>query len=520
MVSSSTRTHDLNLSLEAIQAKALAFAREIRTFDPDLQIIYAVHRQGQLQNTLRIMEDRFLEHPAGKIASSIAGRGFPEHEPSAFHGLCAKRTSPLMGLNATTAYLAIISINIDEFQDFSELLLELYRQTWLGLELTAFFRNHPNEKIPDRPLNLKRNLLGETRVNLRTDLFTVLMAQNEGYTGALADTIRKRALETISARYGIHPERYPFPLIAQTTAYAISDILPHLSTQKSRLHRCSELVSVLSGSVTDSELKLWNKFAGICQDMAWRGYPAATILGCAVHTSDDAFLRAVAHKVSEFADIVPQNLDQISTFFNGFIGIQNNYSIHVSLIEQIFETALDSSLEQGVPDPFFKIAKLQNDHLCQGRFIGWCASALQSAGRVYREANAVGIAASEAARIEFESQCYLLPLTKIHKFGEMIVKYLQNGETLTFENMIEIARDQGDVEQIAQSFEYIIHQDRISGIVAIPHSAEKDILLEGIDPEKLQQKISQFTQFSTNSAHKSKLENDKKNSTELALEDE
>lgn len=520
MVTSSARTHDLNLSIEAIQAKAIAFAREVRTFDPDLQIIYAVHRQGQLQNTLQIMEDRFLEHPAGKIAASIAGRGFPEHEPSAFHGLCAKRTAHMMGLNTTTAYLAIISINIDEFRDFSELLLELYRQTWLGLELAAFFRNHPDEKIPDRPLNLKRNLLGETRVNLRTDLFTVLMAQDEGYTGALADTVRKRALETVTARQGVHPERYPFSLIAQTTAYAISDILPHLSGQKSRLDRCSELVSVLSGSVTDAELKLWNKFASICQDMSWRGYPATTILGCAVHTSDDAFLRAVAHKVSEFADISPQNLDQISTFYNGFIGIQNNYSVHVGLIEQTFETALDASNKQGNPDPFFKIAKLQNEHLTQGRFIGWCASALQSAGRVYREDNAVGISPTEAARIEFESQCYLLSLTRIHKFGETIVKYLQNGEILTFENMVELAREQGDVDQIAQSFEYIIHQNRTSGIVALPHSADKDILLEGIDPEKLQQKISQFTRLSAGSAQQEAQEIDKKKSTELALEDE
>lgn len=520
MVAPSTHIDETNLSLDAVQAKAAALAREIRNFAPDLRVVFAVHRQGQLQNTLQMMEDSFLDHPAGRIAASIAGRGFPDHEPSAFHGLCAKRSHHIVGFNSADSYLAVISINVDEFIGFTTLLLDMYRQTWMALELTAFFRSKPNEKIPERPLNIKRNPLGEARVNLRADLFAVFMMNSEGYENILSETVYTYAMNSLTANIGIFPERYPFPLIAQTVAYALSDIVPHLSKDKSRLEQCSELTSELSASVDDTQLKLWIRFAETAQDMAWRGYKPETILGCAVHTSDDPFLRAIAHKVSEFSRIQPQTLDQTLSSFNGFIGIQDNYPIHAALIEQAFETALESSIEHGHSDPFFKIARLQNESLLQGRFIGWCASALQNAGRVYREANATGIPPAEAARIEFESLCYLIPLSTMHKLGKTIVLYRKDGHNLTFDDMISIVREQGDVDQIAQSYEYLIYGHRDQQTPVEEHAANEDISLEGIDPDKLYQRITQFTRLSTDPAPIQPVDDDKKKSNELSLEED
>ncbi len=520
MMAPSSHLNNTSLSLDAVQAKAAGLARDIRSFASDLRIVYAVHRQGQLKNTLEMLEDTFFDHPAGRIAASIAGRGFPDHEPTAFHGLCAKRNHHLVGFNTADSYLAVISVNVDEFTEFTTLLLEMYRQTWMALELTAFFRSKPNEKIPERPLNIKRNPLGEARVNLRADLFAVFMMNNEGYDTVLSELVYTRSIDSLTGTIGIFPERFPFPMIAQTVSYALTDIVPHLSPSKSSLLRAFELTSELSASVDEPQLKLWIRFAETAQDMAWRGYKPETILGCAIHTSDDAFLRAIAHKVSEFSHITPQTLDQVWMFYNGFIGIQDNYPIHAALIEQAFDTALESSIELGHGEPFFKIAKLQNEALTQGRFIGWCASALQSAGRVYREANATGIPPAEAARIEFESLCYTVPLNAIYKLGRKIISYRQEGHHLTFEDMVTIIREQGDVEQIALSYENILYGQREQYTAVDEHPGDQDIALEGIDPDKLYQRITQFTRLSSDPIPTKKQDDDKKKSNELALEDD
>lgn len=484
-----------SLNHSAIKAKAYALAEEIHAVTPDLQIFYVIHEIGQLKHTLHIMEDAFLEHPAGSIAVTLASRPMPAHESSMFHGLCLKQLRGPMGLGGRTEMLAVVSLNIGHYDDFFNLTADLYRLSWQALEMAALLRAQPPERIPDRPINIKRSVLGETRVNLRADIFSVLFLHGEGHDDALIQLAYARSYHVLTRNPGHTPDRYCFPLVAEITSFALRDTLPNLSKDKPRLEQYSQLTTELDFIVTNEQLRLWGRLSELSQDMAWRGYKPETIAGAAIHASEDAFLKSIMHKVTDYTRITPQDLEQLKAIYNSFIGLDANRGTHLVMIEHAFDTALLHAMKTGSSYPFFEMAEKQNLDLLQGRFMGWCAGALQSAGNVFHEAGTMGISPAHAAKIEFDGQSHLPALPALYKLTREIITARNKGQILHLDDLSQLTRKQNDVELLSRSVEITLANQSQARAPEPPPVDDEIEMVEVPHDENLMAKITQQTLY-------------------------
>lgn len=504
-----------SVPVDVAKAKADALAAEILANQPDLTIIYIIHQRGQLQSALHMAEDIFLSHPAGQIAVTISGRLFPPNEPSAFHGLSAKQASGLLGLSATTAYLAVISMNIDQYESVMAFNFDLYRHTWHALEHAYLMRSNPPERPPGRPITIKRGTIEETRSFLRADLFALFFMIGDGHEKALKYLSKQRAGEVLNRRPGHSPQRYIFPMIAQAARFAITDIMPHLSKNKPRLQRFMAVALELADSVSDEQIKLWHRLCDLSQDMAWSGASAGAIIGAAVHTSDDAYLRSVMHTISELANIDPLEPDSIRAMFNPHIGVDGNQAAHDSLIDLAFEDTLVQAQILGTPKPLFERAEAQNLDLLHGRFMGWCAIALQSAGQVLARPESQNITQAQAARIEFEGQSHLPGLAALYRFAREVQTQRHNGQTMTLERLIEIAHEFNDLELLVRSLEYTVAHRFHDTLSVAPDDSQEELAPEV--SEALSERISNEDPKQRLRTHPSNVQS---TPSEFALEDE
>jgi hypothetical protein len=468
------------VSIDTLKTKAKALAAELHANDPEFTLHFVIHAQGQIQSAFHIAEELFLSHPAGRIATSIGARAFAPHEPSMFHGLCIKQKTGLFGFDPQTVYLGVVSINADSYKTEPEAVADLYRQAWHALELLSLTRANPPEKIPDRPVNIKRNIIGETRIHLRADLFSVFFMHTDGHGSILKEMARMRATAVLKHALHATPDRYALPMVTEAARFAIENILPQMDREKSRLKRITQISLELADSLTDHQIKLWHRLCAMAQEMAWTGSASGAILGAAIHTSDDSYLRSIMHTISELAEIEPLELDQIRAVYNPYIEIDGNRPSHDALVNLHFERALQKSLETGTPRALFERAEAQNLELMHGRFMGWCANALQAAAHVLVRSDNPNITPAQAARIEFEGQSHLPSLAVLHRFTSEITDLRRQGQTITLDMLVDLARASNDLELVARSIEYTIAH-RFNDTTTVTPEHEKTDSLDEID---------------------------------------
>ncbi len=443
---------DDSLSIDALKAKAAALAEEINATKPELSIVYAIHHTGHLRSTLHMMEDVILEHPAGHLATPIINRPYPVFEPSAFHGLLTTNPGIMGVFKRSQDYLAIISINIDQYNSYLDALRDLYSKTWLTLETLYTYQTHDiAEQFNNRPIILKRSRLDENRTSMCAEAFSILMMSSEGYEDISEYVSKKLAYESISRRAASDPINTPFLLISQIIHYAITDIMEGLDNDRARIDKCEDITYEINEATSDEQIRQWWRFAEPAQDMAWRGYKPEQILNAAIFTSEDPFVRSITHKVAEYSNITPSENNNVKLRYNPFIDIQRNIATHHALIQESFDGALAKSAEIESSNPMIIEADHQNNQLLQGQFIGWCANALQASARAFDQAQEQGRQPAQAAKLEFEALRMGPSVENLKKVSNEIIRRLRRNEVVMLEDIPKLAENFPDMAPLAAS---------------------------------------------------------------------
>lgn len=459
-----------SLTLDTIKIKAEALSEEIRAADPSLQLIYAAHHHGHLQNTLHLMEDLILEHPAGTIARSIVNRVHPALEPSAFLGLAAYQHKSWFSLYTTTSMLALISMNVNQYNGFDEALFDLYHHTWQGMEMAELCRRPEMlERMQNRPMVPKRGPMNEAKANLRADVFSALMMSTDGHENAARTLGALRGAQVLRRSPHHKPENYPFVMGAEATEYALAEIYDTLDARRPRLLRCQDITTEISNATTDDQIRQWWRFCEPAQDMAWRGYDEAEILAAALYTCEDPYVRAIAHQVISLTGIKPNMQKKETAFFNPFVNLQRNSANHYALIQETFEIGLAQGLDHDSSKPLLTAANVQNRDLLQGRFLGWCATALQAAANAFDLALNQGKSPEQAAKLEFEIHRHAAPLEGLEHMSKDIVQRKRKGELVTMEQLPAIARDIPDMEHVIKSIKKTMADPNYQMILSRDH---------------------------------------------------
>lgn len=249
------------------------------------------------------------------------------------------------------------------------------------------------------------------------------------------DIARKRGMASITARTDQHPEEHPFPIATDVTRYAAERLTKF--RQGSAVMDSFQTAQSIVQSFERENLETWFQFTKSAQIMAWSGYTPQQILGAAVHTSPNPFIKATGHLIAEITDITPLPEESLPAGYNPYIADEINQINHQRTIEETLDMVLIHAVESDSHLSMVRVANNQNEDLVRGRFSGWCAHALQAAAKAYIGASQRGVPGDVAAKVEFQTVQQKTQWNDLHRVSDFVIEQHKNGDGVTLSGVAQ-----------------------------------------------------------------------------------
>jgi hypothetical protein len=447
----------MSLQLDALKRICHVISRQVNEHYRHLKLYPVVYHAGHKKEAIATEETDLLSHPAGRHASNILKRK-TDDDSSAFLGIGAAIERTHLGLSYRSHLLGVIIVNADQYEDSRAAKYHLYHLAWQAMDL-ADIRERPEyrSKFKNGPMVPKRGQMNQAKANMCADVFSSVMMEWQGTENAISELARQRALSALIPRAGYRPEDFPFVVAAEATQFAFNETGKTAVPRNRMVKQAKKIAEEVALTFDDSSLRQWWDFVGPAQDMAWRGHQKEEILGAAVNTSEDPFIRATGLLVSEVTGIAPVSGTVLSNSYNAYAVADRNARLHSEKVEEVFEDVIARGVSENSSYPLIDVANEQNRSLTEGRVIGWCASALHAAARAFEVAANSGRAPDQAARLEFEGVRSKTSWDTVSQLGYKIIEQRRNGYAVTFSDIIEICQAAPEFAPFIESLEMTIN---------------------------------------------------------------
>lgn len=415
--------------------------RQVQELYPDVQAMFIPHAGGMFHEVISTSEHEAAKHPAGKIARSILEKN-NNREQSSFLGMAISHQVKWLGLASNDKMLALFNLNTDDFKDAKDARRTIYHLAWHAIDLVEV-RRRPEyvSKFRSGPMIPKRSPMNLARLNLQSDVFSAIMCGLQGEENALDVLAKQRALDSISPVHARRAEDYPYVIALEAAQYAYSELAVLKPPRSKYMQYARQMAIEVGQTFDDKSIRQWWGFSEPGQDMAWRNFPKEIILGCAIHTSEDPFVRATGHLIADITGLMPLSGLKLGASYNAYANTQANQVLHREMMEKTFEEAMARGVETESGQPLLLAANEQNEHLAEGVIMGWCGHALQAAARAFENALSSGISPIQAARLEFEGNKDATTWDMLKKIGDAIIDQRRKGYAVTLGNVAEIANE-------------------------------------------------------------------------------
>lgn len=441
------------LQIDTVAHACNLISREIRDHQKNLTVHFIVHHEGQRTEALGMAAQDILSHPASETAMHILQKQ-RRSEESMLLGTAVARKNIFFGLATRDSVLALCTMNIDQFSSLKEARRQAYHLAWHALDAVAYHGNPMNRTgEPTEVIIRRRNALEMASANLRADVFSVALSSFNRDREAVRRTALSRGLAALHTRSLYSPEYYPYVMALEATEFALSQIDPKSLSKKKVVPTALKVAREVGATFDEITLKNWLAFAEPAQDMAWRGYNEGEILGAAIHTSPNTYLRAIGYLISELAAIEPSSILAIRETYSPYADDQFNDKLHNKIVDQIYQDIIAQGLKQNSSMPFLHMANQQNNALTEGRVMGWCASALHAAGQAYDSARASGDQPEQHAAREFASKRQSAQWGDLAELGKRVIRAHRQGNPVTMGDIRELSRDIEGLKALRQSVE-------------------------------------------------------------------
>lgn len=437
-------TSKMAIKLDNLQEICNLVTRQVQELYPDLQAMFIPHAGGMFHEVVSFNEYELTKHPAGKIAQAILEKN-NNKDQSSFLGMAISHQVKWFGLASNDKMLALFNINTDEFKDAKEARRTIYHLVWHAIDLIEV-RRRPEyvSKFRSGPMIPKRSPMNLARLNLQADVFSAVMCALQGENDALEVLALQRANDSISMIHARRAEDYPYVIALEATQYAFKELTAIKPPRPKYMFYARQLAIEVGHTFDDTSIRQWWGFSEPGQDMAWRNFSREIILGCAVNTSDDPFVRATGHLIADISGITPLPGLKLGASYNAYATSETNKTLHREMMEKTFEEAIARGALEESGQPLLSAANAQNEGLAEGIILGWCGHALQAAARAFESAMSSGMSPTQAARLEFEGNKDSTAWEMLKKIGETIVDQKRKGFAVTLGNVAEICNDNPD----------------------------------------------------------------------------
>ncbi len=217
------------------------------------------------------------------------------------------------------------------------------------------------------------SLADQAQQNMLSDIFASLLLALKSGPEIILDIAKAQSLKTLQATPNHHAEMHPYPMALDATNVIFED----LGKTKSRLspvYNALKMTKEAEETLAAIPVQKWIDFASCAQQMAWSNHPEKNILGMAIHTSEDTYVRSIGHILADTLHIQPK----LSTYFdlyNPYTESEANERHHKTVFKTLLKRIL-SHFEHNIAFDYDSEIIKQNKDLVKGRPLKWCAHAL------------------------------------------------------------------------------------------------------------------------------------------------
>lgn len=435
----------------AINKISKEISQQVHEHERSLHLVFIPHAPGQRIDALDLTIPHLRQHSAADHIPALLKNLTPD-ENSGFCGLALHTQRIFFGLLRRTSALGLVTVNTGEFTTAADVRRLLYHDAWHAIALMEARRSPEHRgKFDNGPMIPRRSAANQSLANLQADSFAAVMMSFQKHTNEAKALGKERAKQALEAHYGHDPALFPYAMVAESAHFAITD-LAETSIPKSRRVPTALQIAKDIGATTDERvLRQWRAFCVPAQDMAWRGHDPASILGAALHVSEDPYIHSVGYLVAELTGISPLPALDIKKSYNAFADPEINARAHRDAENDAFAEAVAQVVFENNSAPFVAAANAQNRSLAEGRIFGWCAAALQAAARAFDSARANNKSPEQAARDNFDLARKEISWDALDALGAKIIERHRQGHAVTFSGLSNLCAEIPGLSLVSES---------------------------------------------------------------------
>jgi hypothetical protein len=438
--------------LSLLKTTCKNISENIKALFPSMRLYFLLGDIDKKSDTLASLLPEINNHVAFNSCYPTLKKWANSEEGTSYLGFSVAEEGILFSFKRKNTFLAFIAVDTAIYADYNQAIQDVHRLTASFIDSYINFLKSPTKKMGH--LSLKN--LAEVELsflNLKSDIYSTLHMIKEGQYDSATKLAKQRCIEALTPQTTISPQFTPFAMAMDILEYTIEEqISASLSTRnQSAIIATYQLASHISQSFDTDNIKAWMEFVNNSQIMAWTGFTASQILGAAINTSDNPYIKLLGHMVAEITNLAPTDEDHLPNGYNPFLNDEINKIRHESYIEETLEMILTHVVEADSHIPFIRVANKQNEGLLKGRISGWCANALYASAKAYLQAQERGVPAIQAARLEFQSSQTQISWENLYKLGAHCVSMCRKGTIPTLELLLDYTKQNQDMRFITDS---------------------------------------------------------------------
>lgn len=469
-------------------------ARQIENGYPDLHLNFIVHEEHKRQKAVVRETENIQEHPAGQtLLDYILASKDKEitGNRSKFVGLAQHNNPGILGFFRSTATMGIFFVNCDRFNTQEDLKNHALHMVWHALALYDDFnaaqkmmhqkagtlpaprRKKPDgqsqknkapaagtqEQSPESRLEIQDGVIVtklETQDlyhrNLLADIFSATFQAIHGTENAIRNLAKQRMLDTLTPQIGFISERYPYPVSMETLELLFSESISASGKKEKGVALAVRITREIGMTYKINAIKQWRAFCVPAQEMAWCGFDPETILGAAIYTNENTYVRSIADMVSEHLEIKPKIFSNLNDY-NPFADQEMNKRLHEKMAMESFKTAMEKIRTPEDHRMLLNEAFAQCQKLRAGNPVGWSAHALLNLIDEVILLDAKTLAQQKARLLNlYEQQLQRVSWENLRTFARFIFRQRRDGHEITPAMIASIPGKTEDLVIIKETF--------------------------------------------------------------------
>ncbi|MBK6895249.1 MAG: hypothetical protein IPH06_01490 [Alphaproteobacteria bacterium] len=481
----------MSLDLKTATHICKVIARQIETGYPELTLTFIVHEEDKRKKALVQENESIGEHPAGPIILDYIQNSKDREiigNRTCFVGLVEHSNPGILGFFRSTRTLAVFFVNADRFKTQEDLKNHALHLVWHALALYEDFHAAQAEilqkagtlpglsKTPPKPnsasaesqkteqgplsrLDVSEGVIVtklETQEyyhrNLLADIFSATFQALHGTENAIKSLAVQRMQDTLSPQIGFISEKYPFPISLETLQLLLTESLSGSGKKEKTLPLAVKITQEIGMTYKIAAIKQWRAFCNPAQEMAWCGFDPETILGAAIYTNENTYVRSIADMVAEHMAIKPKIFSSLNDY-NPFADQEMNKRVHEKIALESAKKCLEKVRTPEDYKIFLSEAMAQNAKLMIGNPIGWAACAMITLADELMLADPKTLNQQKSRLLSiFEQATMKVSWDNLRSFARYLFRQRREGHIITPDIIYGIPDKNEDIALIKETF--------------------------------------------------------------------